>query len=184
VNRAVFLLVAATLPARATAGVAASELAGKAECPVALARYQGGSASEQQKGIVVAVWRDGTIVRAADPRKPWAKHVVGTLDAEDKHTLAAILDHGDIWDSPRGEVGIDLPQEWLVLQRGSDRWAWWESPGVTRTRWLQETIAKLLRFHVRSATALIGVFDDDWECGDGRLQHEPVAARPTPRPHP
>jgi hypothetical protein len=172
-TRALLILVAAALlPARGMAGMPVTDLKAKSECPAALARYQGGFGLENQVGIIVAVWRDGTMVRATEPRKPWLKHIVGKIDAKDLQTLAAILDHGDIWDSPRGEVGVDLPQEWLVLQHGNRRWAWWESPGVTRTRWLQETVQKLLRFHIRSATDLTGSFDAQWECMDGRLEHQ------------
>jgi hypothetical protein len=155
----------------AEAATSASDLLEKTECPVALAHYKGGFGAEDHAGIIVAVWRDGTIVRAERRDRPWEKHVVGRVDAKDMPALTAILARGDIWYVARGEVGPDLPEVWLVLQQGNRRWAWWESPGFTRTRELQDTISKLWRFHIEAKADLIGSFERSWQCMNGQLEH-------------
>jgi hypothetical protein len=168
-------IVAAILPAslagQAAASTTASDLMAKEECPVAVAHYRSAPDTQERTGVIVAVWRDGTIVRAARADKSWEKHVVGTLEAKDRQALSALLERGDIWLAPRGEVAADSPQTWVVLQHGDRRWAWWESPGLTRTRELQETAQKLFHFHIQSQSDLVGSFERSWSCLNGRLEH-------------
>jgi hypothetical protein len=138
---------------------------------MSLAYYQGALRTEGRAGLIVAVWRDGTIVRTVHQEKPWEKHIIGSLGAKDLKALAAPLARGDIWSVVHGDVAADVPQVWLVLQQGEQRWAWWESPGFTRTRELQETVAMLLHFHVQSSADLEGSFERSWPCTSGRLEH-------------
>src|SRR4051812_22501531 len=94
----------------AAASTPVSDVLAKPECPVALAHYQGGLGAEDHSGVIVAVWRDGTIVRSAKAERPWEKHVIGKLGAKDLQALAALLARGDIWSVSHGDVGVDLPE--------------------------------------------------------------------------
>src|SRR5262249_42790428 len=89
------LLLLMHVPAEAKTTIA--DLVAKPECPVAVAHYRGGQGDEDHFGVIVAVWRDATIVRAARGDKAWEKHVVGHVGAKDLQTLAALLARGDIW---------------------------------------------------------------------------------------
>jgi hypothetical protein len=172
-NRLTTLALAiAFLPlAGAEANTSVSDLQAKADCPAVLAHYKGGLGSEEKAGIILAVWRDGTIVRAERRDRPWEKHIVGRIDPKDMPVLTALLARGDIWYVARGDVAPDAPQVWLVLQQGNRRWAWWESPGVTRTRELQDSITKLWRLHIDAKDDLSGSFERSWQCMSGRLEH-------------
>jgi hypothetical protein len=75
---------------------------------------------EHQSGLLVAVWSDGTIVRARSERRPYGRHVVGRLLPPDYERVKAIVDASPIWEIPSGGAGIDTGFE--VLTQPEGRW--------------------------------------------------------------
>lgn len=133
-------------------------------CPVILLTRSGGLGFESQTGVVAAVWPSGTILRAASPVGPASGHFMGTLIAADVAALTELVRSARVWDHPRGEVVLDIPDDTLTLRRGTDVRQWAETPGFTSSPIVSEFRSRLFSIAVEDAQRVRGPFDDIMKC--------------------
>jgi hypothetical protein len=119
--------------------------------------------SVQLEGCPV-VLQTGVIVRAKSAQRPWGSHEIGRLNGAQLAELIRTLNTGSTWDSQRGEVALDSPEDVLSLRREAEVRTWAETPGMTSTPTVAQFRPKLLGLSLESPRRTADAFDDLWKC--------------------
>ena len=134
------------------------------ECPVILLSRTGGLGFETLSGVVAAVWTSGTIVRSEAAAVAGPNHLIGRLAPTDVAALTEIAQSPSIWNSPRGDVVLDAPDDTLTVRRNGEIRQWSETPGFTTTPAVRQLRARLFELLVIDARRLDAPLDDVMEC--------------------
>ena len=134
------------------------------QCPVLGLARVGGLGTESKSGIVVAVWGSGVLLRAQRPDHPSGPHVVGRLAAPDLAAILKAADNSPLWTMRSRGVAVDLPEDWLVMDRRQARVGWAETPGVTSTKELDELRRMLFQVALQQPKRVTTRIDEEWSC--------------------
>ena len=134
------------------------------ECPVVLLSRTGGLGFESQAGLLAAVWSTGTIIRSESGAFAGPRHLIGTVSAADLAALIELTQSPAVWDSSRGDVALDSPDDTLTLRKQNDVRQWSETPGFTTTPAVSQLRSRLFSLPVAGAKRLTGPFDDVLKC--------------------
>jgi hypothetical protein len=80
---------------------------------------------QNPRGLVVAVWRDGRMIRCVDPSTVGKSYVTGTIDSKERDALLQYLESNDIKNAPK-VPHLRLHTATLVstLRLGNDKEKW------------------------------------------------------------
>jgi hypothetical protein len=131
---------------------------------VVLLTRTGGLGYESRSGVIAAVWKTGVIVRVKAAQRPWGSHEIGRLNGTELAELLRTVNTGSTWDSQRGEVVLDSPQDVLTLRREAEVRTWAETPRITSTPTVAQFRSKLLGLSLESPRHATDAFDDLWKC--------------------
>lgn len=133
-------------------------------CPVVLLTRNGGLGFESQSGLIAALWPSGVIVRGPSAAGTLPGHYIGTLTDADLASLMDMVQSPKVWDHPRGEVVLDMPDDTLTLRRNTDVRQWEETPGFTTNPVVGEFRSRLFAVPVQDARRVSAPVDELLTC--------------------
>jgi hypothetical protein len=124
--------------------------------------HDSGLAPRPDRGLVVAVWRDGSIVKQRDPKSRVKGAVqIGRLSSASIQQVEAAIRNSGLWIRPSAPRYPDAAEDGLLIRQDGAARCWFDSGPLATTRGLREVADVVLALPLeRASNATLSA--DDW----------------------
>ena len=124
--------------------------------------HDSGLAPRPERGFVVAVWRDGSIVKQRDPKARVKGTVqIGRLSSVSLQQMEAAIRNSGLWARPSAPRYPDAAEDGLLIRQEGAARCWFDSGPLATTPGLREVVDVVLALPLeRASNATLSA--DDW----------------------
>jgi hypothetical protein len=121
-----------------------------------------GLAPRPERGFVVAVWRDGSIVKQRDPNaRVKGAVLIGRLSLVSLKQVETVIRQSDLWARPSAPRYPDATEDGLLIRQDGAARCWFNSGQLATTPGLREVADVVLALPLeRASNATLSA--DDW----------------------